>query len=99
MSLTELKTARGLKGQEVLDFSKLPGFDKDISTVKKSKDGKFICKFFNVPKGCQFGNSCKMEHVCDVKMPDGTACGSTTHIRTGHKQAVGPAGSSTDPDA
>lgn len=77
------------------DFSKLPGFDPSISTVKKTSDGKLICKHFNIQQGCSFAAKCKFKHVCDVRLPDGSACGSQTHNRMGHKNAVGapePAG-------
>ena len=86
---TPIKALAGKLGDKLskVDYAQLPGFDPDISTVKKTKDGKQICKFYNIPKGCNFGASCKSAHVCDVKMPDGSACGSTTHIRTGHKRA------------
>ena len=80
----------GGSGRQSQDFSKLPGFDPDITTVKKMPDGKLICKHFNIQKGCSFGSSCKFVHVCDVSV-NGTACGSRSHNRLGHKAAVGAA--------
>ena len=61
---TPVKQLSGKTGEKggKLDFTQLPGFDPDISTVKKTKDGKAICKFYNIPKGCNFGNGCKLAH-------------------------------------
>ena len=90
---------KGSRGKDVAkggpkDFSKLPGFDANQPTAKKTSEGKLVCKHFNIPAGCTFGSACKFEHACDVRMPDGSACGSKQHNRLGHKAAQGTASSS-----
>jgi hypothetical protein len=60
----------------------MPGFDPNLRTARFTKDKKPICVGFNIRDGCKF-TACKHEHVCDVKMPDGTACGQA-HTRYDH---------------
>jgi len=93
--LTGQRVKKGGTSPIKTDYSKLPGFDPSISTVKTDKGGKKICKHYNIQMGCRFGEACNAAHVCDVNV-NGKACGSTTHIRTGHKAALAGGGSSTD---
>ena len=44
---------------------------------------------WNDGRGCRFGQSCKYEHRCDVKINErGDVCGSTQHTRYKHKEAT-----------
>ena len=70
------------------DYSKLPGFDPNQPTAKETSAGDRVCKHFNVQAGCNFGTGCKFAHVCDVRLPNGSACGWKTHNRLGHKKAM-----------
>ena len=79
------------------DFSKLPGFDASQPTAKKMSDGTLVCKHHNVPSGCTYGEKCRFAHVCDVRMPNGSACGSKSHNRLGHKKAMQDAAAAAAP--
>ena len=72
------------------DFSKIPGFDPEIQTVKNDAGGKGICKQYQVGK-CAFGAKCRWAHVCDVMMEGNQACGAS-HTRQGHFAATGNKG-------
>ena len=64
----------------------MPDFDPNIRTFRFTKDNKHICVGYNIKAGCKYvktPNGCKHEHLCDVRMPDGTACGQP-HTRFNH---------------
>jgi hypothetical protein len=51
---------------------------------RKNRGGQEICKRFNDPRGCtHHERDCPQGrlHVCDVRRPEGGACGSTKHRR------------------
>ena len=74
----------GGAGSSALDRAKKYGdFDPKLRTARFTKDKKPICVGFNVKAGCTFPN-CQHEHVCDVKMPNGEACGKD-HERFNHQ--------------
>ena len=54
-------------------------------TVSMLKGGQRLCKPWNDSRGCP-GN-CGQKHACDVKMPSGKACLSTSHNRMAHDRA------------
>ena len=70
----EKKGTRNAKGGIVKTVSQLPG-------------GQVICKKYNDPRTCTARErDCpeRRRHVCDVRRPNGEACGSTTHGRLGN---------------
>jgi hypothetical protein len=52
-------------------------------TVRKGAGGKEFCKRWNDQRGCT-NASCPHLHQCDVRMPNGQACGDPGHNRAGH---------------
>ena len=52
-------------------------------TVSMLPGNRGICKPRNDERGCQ-NPQCKDARVCDVRMPNGKACGSSTHTRANH---------------
>jgi len=57
---------------------------KQIVTCSQLPGGQFVCKKWNDPRGCtKHEASCpdKKKHVCDVRKPDGKACGAKNHRR------------------
>ena len=53
-----------------------------VQTVSTLKGGKRLCKPYNDGRGCS--GDCGDVHACDVKLPSGSACGSTKHSRLNH---------------
>lgn len=56
-----------------------------VQTVSMVKGGKRICKQWNDNRGCR---GCKDLHQCDVRLPNGQACGATSHNRMNHPKAA-----------
>eukprot|EP00973_Karenia_brevis_P016006 2188166-Karenia_brevis.AAC.1 len=52
-------------------------------TRKFTNDGKEICKRFNDARGCVVPG-CTNAHVCDIQLPSGLTCGSSSHHRLTH---------------
>jgi hypothetical protein len=70
-------------GQSAFERAKAKSdFNPNIRTSRFTKDKKPICVGFNIKDGCKWSN-CTHEHVCDVKLQDGTACGEA-HTRLQH---------------
>ena len=58
-----------------------------VKTVPSLPGGQVICKKYNDPRTCTHKEKdCpeKRRHVCDVRKPNGDACGSTKHSRLGN---------------
>ena len=64
-----------------------PEYKKSWGTAKDTSGGKTICKYWNDSRGCKSWCPRKHEHVCDVLLANGKACGSRGHNRAGHKVA------------
>ena len=82
---------KGGSPKDRVDFGKLAGFDPEIMTVREDKNGKGLCKQFQIGK-CAFGQRCRFGHKCDVMMENGKACGAEGHNRIGHHAATGNKG-------
>ena len=57
---------------------------KRIVTCSQLPGGRFVCKKWNDSRGCTRHQAyCpdKMQHICDVRKPGGTACGARNHRR------------------
>ena len=57
---------------------------EQVLTCLQTSGGQLICKSYNDARICtQSESACPVGgcHVCDVRKPDGTACGSKSHTR------------------
>lgn len=54
-----------------------------MPTISMIKGGKALCKPFNDGRGCTT-RGCQAVHACDVRLPSGKGCMSTSHTRMTH---------------